>query len=639
MTDPTPLSNQAISRRIEEHAGKFFEVAPCGYVFTSATGDFLRINKTFCDWLGYSPAELVGSHSLIDLVTRGSRIFFETHFFPVLNLQNSVEDINLTLQCKNGSRLPVLITATRHHDDAGRFLFTSMVIINFTVRKKYETELLVAKKRAESSDRAKSYFLSTISHEVLTPLNAIVGTSDLLKTTGLNAHQAHLQSILANSATHILQLFKNILVISKVGLGKLRVANAPFDLHELVRSVVNSFHFDSRNRGLDLDVTVDEALPATLVGDPTLISQLLTNLIGNAVKFTPDGSVATTVKVLDSTEKRVRIEVAVTDTGIGIAPDRLQKLFTPFTQASEDIHAKYGGSGLGLAISSSILEKLDSRMEVFSEEGKGSRFSFELSLPVADPPDAAGQPGGELPPIRTGRVLLVEDNETNAFLVSRYFRRWQVPFDLAPNGAEAIRHVQANHFDLILMDLRMPVMDGYEAATRIRKLSGPRSEIPIVAFSASASFTISERMREARIDDFLLKPFDPARLHGIISRYLGGPVAQSKAPTTMPFITLREAFDHDARELAAFSVILQRELRGAATELDTAITAGNARAVGDLKHKLKTSLQLLTADRLTDQLARITQDLKNGTSVTAERRQAVVNEVRSLADRLGDEKW
>ncbi|MBB4079921.1 PAS domain S-box-containing protein [Lewinella aquimaris] len=639
MTEKNPLSSLHVSQQIDERAGQLFESAPCGYLFTSTTGRFLRVNQTFCEWLGYTSAELVGSCSLIDLVSRGSRIFFETHFFPVLNLQGTVEEINLTLQRKDGSRFPVLISATQHHDPEGRFLFNSLIILNFAVRKQYESELLEAKKRAESSDRAKSYFLSTISHEVLTPLNAIIGMSDLLETTNLTPHQSRLQSILSKSAVHLLQLFKNVLVVSKAGLGQLKVASNPFDLRELTHSVVNSFRFDSRNHGLELHVEIDNRLPETLVGDATLISQLLTNLVGNAVKFTDGGSVRTQLSVRELTPQEVVIEFSIADTGIGIPAEKLKKLFVPFSQASKDIHSRYGGSGLGLAICSSILEQLDSQMEVETEVGVGSRFSFELTLPRGETPPQPSPPPHKLPRINRGRVLLVEDNDTNAYLVSRYFRQWNVAFDIATDGKDAIEQVQEKEYDLILMDLRMPVMNGYDAAAHIRQLKAPRGSIPIIAFSASSSLTMSSRMREAQIDDFLLKPFAPGKLHAILLEYLPALLPKPEDMSRTRFSQLRQTFDEDPEELAAFAVILERELLTAATELDAAIAATNARTVGDLKHKLKTSMQLLGAGELMKRLGYITEDLKNQEPVEPQRQRQVVADLRELAHQLKNEKW
>ena len=637
MSNPE-ASPKLITDKIDEHAREFFEAAPCGYLFTALSGQILRVNNTFCEWTGYSTEGLQEEFTLTDLVSRGSRIFFETHFFPLLNVQGSIGEIHVTLLHKDGSRIPVLISAKQHRDEEYNFLFNSVVVVNFAHREKYESELLEAKKRAESSDQAKSYFLSTVSHEVLTPLNAIIGMSNLLETTGLNAEQARLQSILSQSANHLLQLFKNILVISKDGLGKLEVARRAFDLRKLVHAVAGSFRYDTHIQDITLAVRVDERLPPSVIGDPTLISQLLTNLVGNAVKFTSAGEVNLAVTVKNLSSEAVLCELSVTDTGIGIPAEKLDGLFLPFTQATQDIHSQYGGSGLGLSICSSILDKLNSHMEVNSREGEGSRFSFVLNLPVSQLPTPASLHPNLLPEIKRGKVLLVEDNETNAYLVSRYFRQWKVAFDLSPNGAEALKCVDANDYDLILMDLQMPVMDGYLASNAIRALAGPKSMVPIVAFSASSSLSMSDRMREARIDDFLLKPFDPKELHAILLRYMAATPPLEDLPA-MSFPQLREAFDQDSEELASFALVLERELITSAAELERAMSAADARAVSDLKHKLKTSLQLLDAEQVKDLLAYVTEELKQGRQVSHQQQRQVIEGMRGLVVSLKKEKW
>ncbi len=639
MTNHEPSPSQLVVQRIDEHARDFFEAAPFGYLFTSVFGKLLRVNHTLREWTGYSREELTDGCTLNDLVSRGSRIYFETHFFPLLNVQGAIEEIHLTLLGKDGRRIPVLISAKQHRDDEDRFLFNSVVVVNFAHRQRYESELLEAKKRAESSDRAKSYFLSTISHEVLTPLNAIIGMAGLLENTGLNAQQSRLQTILSQSANHLLQLFKNILVISKDGLGNLAVADHPFDLRNLVAAITGSFRYDSPAADLQLTTTVDDRLPAVIISDPTLISQLLTNLVGNAVKFTPAGKVEVAVVVRELAPDEVTVEFSVSDTGIGIPAEKQDQLFLPFTQATEEIHSRYGGSGLGLSICSSILGKLGSQMEVSSEEGVGSRFSFVLRLGVSQGLVAPPPHPNLLPEIGRGRVLLVEDNETNAYLVSRYFHRWKLNFDLAPNGAEALKWMEGNAYDLILMDLQMPVMDGYLAARSIRALPGSKSTVPIVAFTASSSQSISQRMRDAKIDDFLLKPFDPRELHAMLLRYLAASPTPPEAFPPMAFPQLREAFDQDSKELSTFAVVLERELVTAGAQLERALSAGDARAVGDLKHKLKTSLQLLDAERVKDQLGQINQALREGRPVSAQQKREVVNELRALVLHLQQEKW
>ena len=633
---------QATRSGIEAEAQQFFETAPCGYLFTDPEGRLLRVNSTLLEWLGYTHPELVdGQRRLSDLISRGGRIYYDTHFTPLLHYQGQVSEINFNLLRKEGSRLPVLVSAKRHLDEQGVPLFHSVVLAHFAQRKEYETELLRAKKQAESSERAKSYFLSTISHEVLTPLNAIIGMADLLQDTSLNPTQQRLQQVLSRSAQHLLSLFQNVLLVAKSGLGQLEVSNRPFDLRQLASTVTDSFRYGSRSPDVNLQLSIDSELPTALIGDPTLITQLLSNLVGNAIKFTDRGEVRITLEVIDRQGTDYRIEFSVADSGIGIPTHQLAKLFQPFTQASQDIHTRYGGSGLGLAICQSILERFDTQMRVESTEGNGSCFSFVLVLPQADPQTVSPiSPPGELPPIGGGRVLLAEDNETNAYLTLRYLRRWEVAYDHVRDGEQAVAAVQRQSYDLVLMDLQMPVMDGYTAARAIRQLPGEVGRLPIVAFSASASTELSERMREVKIDDFVLKPFRPRHLYAKLTHYIASqspPVLPTSPPATFPLI--REVFEDEVDALQGFSDVLQRELRQIAAELDPALAQGDADRAGDLKHKLKTSLRLLDADQLTANLTQAVQQLRSGTPVAPSLRQSIIDELHRYAGELERTRW
>ncbi|THH40383.1 hybrid sensor histidine kinase/response regulator [Neolewinella litorea] len=621
----------ATSRTIEEHARQFVDNAPCGYLITDPNGQLLGINDTLLDWLGYQKEDLAGQRTMQDILNRGGSIYFDTHLAPLLGIQGEVREINLTLVRQDGSKLPVLISATHHVVGDGPTRFNSFVVTNFTDRKKYERELLEARKRAESSDRAKTSFLSTISHEVLTPLNAIIGTADLLGVSELDPNQRRLQSILIQSGNHLLSLFKNILIVAKSGLGELKVSHQPFSVRRLVQSIVDSFRYGSADETTSYTIKIDDRVPAGVVGDPTLFNQVLTNLIGNAAKFARGGKVCIAVEWLDQSELGHHLRFSVTDDGIGIHPEHLDKLFQPFSQATQHIHQKYGGSGLGLSICQRILDYFDSTVQVESTLGQGSRFWFEVVLPEGDIPPQSTLSIGDLPVIGAGRVLIVEDNRTNSFLVARYFRRWKVDFDLAANGKEALECVEANDYDLVLMDLKMPVMDGYTASKRIRSMPPPKNQVPIIAFSASARMAMTEKMHDAHIDDFALKPFDPRQLHAFVRRYL--------SPPAMNFPELRSTLDHDPAELEAFSIILQQELNQASDALTKAFADDDVHEIGDLKHKLKTTLQILEAETVKQNLQEIVDDLRAGRSPDKKTKATVRQELDKLSRRLARQRW
>ncbi len=628
---PSSLS-EIISRRIEEHVNQFFETAPCGCVITSPQGELVKINKTLLTWLGYAEDDLPTAKSLADLINKGGRIYFETHILPLLSMQDSVKGIALKFLRKDGTEFPVLIAANRHLGKENVPIFHSIIVTDFSHRKHYEEGLVAAKKVAEQNDEAKSLFLSTISHEVLTPLNAILGTAELLAITDLNDQQSHLQSILVGSGKHLLELFKNILVVSKSGIDELKPMEKPFRPEDLITSIVDSFRYGTQLRDFTFSLAVDAAVPEVLIGDPTLLNQLLTNLLSNAAKFTREGSVTTGIRLLGKVDEgRCRVRFFVRDTGVGIDKQHLPRLVQPFTQASRHIHSQYGGSGLGLTICNSILKEYDSQVEVESTKGEGATFWFDLELAIGTPEDSELTKNNHLPPIGMGNVLIVEDNQTNSFLVSRYFRKWKVSFDLAANGREALELMQENRYDVILMDMKMPVMDGYTASRKIRELPTDQRNVPIIAFSASASLAITDRMREAQIDEFALKPFSPRHLYNLVEKFL--------KPKTMNYMELREAMDNDPDDLRKFSAVLQRELTMVADELAVALSHDDGEKVGDLKHKLKTSLQLLEAESIRNDLMTITEDLRNVREVTRSRKTLVVEKLRQLVRELSRERW
>ena len=393
---------------VEEDAEDLYENAPCGYVSALPDGLIVKVNQTFLTWTGHRREDLVGRKRFQDLLTAGGRIFHETHYAPLLRMQGEVREIAVEIVCANGGRLPVLINSVLKKDAAGKPLLTRTTIFNATDRKEYERELLRARQRAERADKAKADFISMISHEIRTPLSAIMGVGHLLGSTDLSQQQQKFVRILRSSSENLLSLVNQILDFSKIQSGTMSLEERSFDLRQQVNETVSNLWMKADEKGLILEAYVDERLPAVLLGDPVKIGQVLTNLLGNAVKFTAQGSVTVTLQVRELDPDAVSIHFRITDTGIGISPDRLQHIFDDFTQASYDIGLKYGGTGLGLSISKRLVELHGSRLAVESELGRGTTFFFDLRLKTAvdergtaldtgTTGDAAGPAGAERP--------------------------------------------------------------------------------------------------------------------------------------------------------------------------------------------------------------------------------------------------
>jgi len=502
---------------LEESAEDLYENAPCGYLSTLPGGTILKVNQTFLTWTGHRREDLVGHKRFQDLLTPGGRIFHETHYAPLLQMQGEVREIAVEVICADGRRLPALINSVLRKDAAGRPLLSRTTVFNAADRKEYERELLRERQRAEQAARAKSDLISMISHEIRTPLNAIMGVAHLLGTPDLSPKQQKLVRILRSSSESLLSLINDILDFSKIEAGKVSLEERSFDLRHLVHEIAGNLQMKAEEKGLALEVHVDERMPDSLLGDPIKIGQVLANLLSNAVKFTAQGSVAVTLQVLERISDAVSIDFQVTDTGIGIAPDRLPHVFDEFTQANYDIGLKYGGTGLGLSISKKLVELHGSRIAVESELGRGTAFSFVLRLRL---PAAVETAAVEERSLSGLRVLVADDNEVNVLVLTGFLREWGAELDVVTNGRQAVERVQERDYDLVLMDLRMPELDGYAATREIRSLADEKfRRLPIFAVSASTRMGHQHDLDTAGFTEFVGKPVSPDILFAKIAKH------------------------------------------------------------------------------------------------------------------------
>lgn len=385
MTNPGLSLDEAL---LAESAEELYEHAPCGYFSTLPDGTFARVNQTFLSWLGYSREELVGRKRFQDLLTLAGKIFHETHYAPLLRMQGAVNEVALDLVGRKGQTLPVLVNTVQKRDARGEPLFNRTTVFNATDRRSYERELLHARRAAEQAAEAKARLLAVISHEIRSPLSTITMLAEILQQPGGDERQQKHLLRLRSASRHLAELVNDLLDYSKLEAGRMPVDRREFSLRELIESVCQRLQGRAEQKGLPLLAEVDPSLPDRLIGDPLKLDQVLTNLVGNALKFTDSGSVLVRAAVVERHPDAVSIEVAVRDTGIGIAPERLSDIFEEFTQASPDITAQYGGTGLGLTISRKLLQLLGGDLHVESTPGQGSTFSFRLRVAAAP-----GSPG------------------------------------------------------------------------------------------------------------------------------------------------------------------------------------------------------------------------------------------------------
>ena len=367
---------------LEESAEDLYEHAPCAYLSTLPDGTIIKINRTLIDWLGRSRESLLDGTRFQTLLAIGSRIYYETHYAPLMQMQGFANEIAFDLMTGDGRVLPILMNSRQRRDAGGTPLFNRITLFDSTDRRRYERELLLARRKAEQVAKDKAALIAMLSHDIRNPLNAVMGVVQLLDRGELSAQQRRFVQLLKSSSEHMLTLLNHVLELSRAESSSFALVETPFDLRAVVADVVATFEIAAREKNLSVGASIAENVPALLIGDPVAIRQILTNLVGNAVKFTDHGGVQVIVRTKEMGTDAVTLSLAVADTGIGISPELVGRIFNEFTQASYDTAVRFGGSGLGLTITRKLLALYGSTVQVDSVPEKGSTFSFNLRLPV-----------------------------------------------------------------------------------------------------------------------------------------------------------------------------------------------------------------------------------------------------------------
>jgi PAS domain S-box-containing protein len=500
---------------------------------TDAAGLIVYANDRFCEISGYARAELLGrTHSVVKSGVHGVELYRD--MWRTIRA-GEVWEGEICNRAKAGSLYWVHATIVPLVGADGKPDQFISIRTDITDRKRSEVELREAKEAAEAANRAKSEFLANMSHEIRTPMNGILGMTDLALTTALTPQQREYLSMAKQSAEALLDILNDILDFSKIEAGKLRIESVPFALRDLLSSTLKSLSARANPARVKVECELADDLPAVVVGDPGRLRQIVVNLVGNALKFTGDGVVALHARVAARDAGVVRVEVVVADTGIGIAADKLAHIFDPFAQGDSSTTRRYGGTGLGLSICRQLVELLGGDIGVESRVGAGSRFWFIVEVREASHGDALAlqakaaaaaevAPAG---PVGTALdVLLVEDNIVNQRLVRGLLDRRGHRVTIASNVREAVDLVATRTFDVILMDMQMPVLGGVEATLEIRAMEEAQSRrrMPILALSAAALPADRAAGLQAGMDAYLTKPIRPAELYVLLDRFTSDPI-------------------------------------------------------------------------------------------------------------------
>jgi len=487
------------------------------------SGVVIRWNPAATDTFGYSEEEACGKqlHDLIiPLASRkeyagGMGNYVLQHQNKIINKRREI-----VLLRKDGIEIPAEMSITTVTDN--NEIYFHGFFRDISDRKKREQEILLMKEKAELAVVAKSQFLSVMSHEIRTPLNSVIGFAHLLLDNSPRGDQVEYLNVLKFSGENLLSLVNDILDFSKLDSGKAELEETTFSLKLLVENVYKSFLPKTTEKGIQLSYHYDPALPDLINGDSVRIGQVLLNLLSNAIKFTASGSVSLNLRVIEETAGYYKTHFNVIDTGIGIPLDKQDKIFELFTQADGSTRRKFGGTGLGLNIAQKIISLMDGKLQVSSEEGKGSEFYFTVMLKrpayqVTEHVSIEEAIEDHSMILDDVSILIAEDHHPNSFLAKQFLTKWGADVSIAENGAEALAKLGDQEFDIILMDLQMPVMDGFECTIRIRK-SHP--DLPILALTAARSDEIEAKAFAAGMNDIVGKPFKPKELRTKILLHL-----------------------------------------------------------------------------------------------------------------------
>tara|TARA_R110000824_G_scaffold252106_2_gene440814 strand:+ start:11204 stop:13501 length:2298 start_codon:yes stop_codon:yes gene_type:complete len=516
-------------RKNEARLSSILAASPDALIVVETSGHIAFASDRVQDIFGYDPKEIIGKpiETLMPKRFRHGHSGHLRHFLDAPQAREMGAGLQLFAARKDGSEFPVEISL--NPETEGEDLSVVAAIRDVSDRAAVMESLREATSKAKMAELSKSEFLANMSHELRTPMNGVIGFTDLLLTSHLNEEQKYHLQLIAESGSSMLVLLNSILDLAKIESGKLKADNAPFDIQDAIASSSRLMRVAAEQKGLSLNLNIDKDLPQHILGDEYRTKQVLTNIVGNAIKFTSSGWVSISASVAGEPEDR-KIEITITDTGIGIARARQKEIFDEFVQADSSVVRRFGGSGLGLTISQRLLEVLGGGISCESELGEGTSFIVTLPLIEVNPliADNASHADKEAETIKVpqdARILVAEDHDINRVLITSLLERLGHHPDIAKDGAEAIEKIEQaiddkKPYSIVLMDLQMPNVDGMEATRKVRQTGVSAEELPIIAVTAHAYQEDIKACHAAGMQDHLGKPIIKDDLREVLEKWL-----------------------------------------------------------------------------------------------------------------------
>lgn len=516
------LENQLLLQRITTSIPEIISVTDIN------DNKIIFSNQSLGEFLGYSAKETesLGVNIIKILIHPEDFEKENIRFFKITNhTTNDYIETILRLKHNDGQYRWLFFRDLIFSKDIKNKIKEVLTVVNdITFHKVAEEQLKQSKANAENAARIKSEFLSNMSHEIRTPLNAIIGITDLLLQDNQSDSNNEYLKAIKFSADNLLVIINDVLDFSKIESGKIAFESIEFNIKEKITELVKTYSIKASEKNISLGFQIDDSVPEIIIGDPFKLNQILINLVGNALKFTENGNIDIYVSMKNHTEDIVLLEFAVKDTGIGIPNELQSKIFESFTQAYSETSRKFGGTGLGLAIVKRLIELQGGSIRVESKPLLGSNFIFQLSFGISTNKTTKDEEISSLSEFNFEgmKVLYAEDNVMNQFFIKKLFAKWKIDYDVACNGREAVEFISKKDYDIVLVDLQMPELDGFEVAKFIRtdNISGFNKDVPIIAFTADISPETKTKVLSVGMNDYITKPFRQEELLYKLSRYI-----------------------------------------------------------------------------------------------------------------------